>query len=34
MLPVDSGDEKGEELLCFLWLVVIRRERGCCASCG
>ena len=34
MLPVDSGDERGEGLLCFLGIVVMRGERVCCASCG
>ena len=34
MLPVDSGDERGKGLLCFLWILVMRGERGCCASSG
>ena len=24
MLPVDSGVERGEGLLCFLWIVIMR----------
>ena len=34
MLPVDIGDERGEGLLCFLWIVVMRGEMGCFASFG